>query len=151
MRSRFEADVPRNSGDTVDSLAHVSDCSLGPLGICAPSLAAVLEIHRLELAWSCAGRADSASSARSSNQTLGGHDSHTAIASGSRVPGRAFFAEGTMRICARIGCATAVFEHWECWVWSQPTLTFFTDHVPTVSGARSRRPGGISRNRHHRC
>ena len=118
MRSRFEADVLRNSGDTVDSLAHVSDCSL------VPSESAHLP---LLLSWRYVGSSllgrvqavSSASSARSSNQTLGGHDSHTAIASGSRVPGLNFFAEGDLpRICARIGCATAVVERSDVWTCS---------------------------------
>lgn len=43
MRSRFEADVQSNCGDTVGScgLAHVSGCSFLAPVICAPSLFAI--------------------------------------------------------------------------------------------------------------
>lgn len=54
MRSRFDADVQRNSGDTVDSCgpAHVSDCSLGLQNL--RTFTCSCRTTLFELRWSCA-------------------------------------------------------------------------------------------------
>lgn len=71
MRSRFDADVQRNSGDTVDSCgpAHVSDCSLGLQNLRTFTCSSRTTLF--ELRWSCA---------RGSARASDSHISRTAVA-----------------------------------------------------------------------
>jgi hypothetical protein len=95
MRSRFDADVQTNSGDTLDSCAHKSVACLGPPKSYAPSLLLichlVLSLGLGCLWWSCAGGSGCAS---------GSHIPCAAIAHVAESRNSSPFAGGIVWLCA---------------------------------------------------